>query len=122
MRVGLYLDSGRVFRWHLWLVEAVKAIPDTNVFVVFSHRTRPLPSTCMMVFDLESRLYGTNGSNALDKIDLNTMPRRPIGMEGPLDVLIDCAGDATLLPAANRVLTPFFNHVTGEVGAIAALM
>jgi hypothetical protein len=113
-----------MFRWHLWLVEAVTAIPGWEVSVVFSQQHRPLPKSCLFIFELERVIYGIKGNNAIDPVGKSLAGRATNGGRmGPFDVLIDFATDQSRLPTCKRVLTPCFNNsIPGEIGAIAGLI
>jgi hypothetical protein len=124
VRVCLYLDLSRMFRWQLWLAEAVAAIPGYEVFVVFSQERRPLPKSCLFVFELERIIYGIKGTNAIDPVSDSLIRRATNGAaKEPFDVLVDFAADQSRLANCERVLTPCFNNsIPGEIGAIAGLI
>jgi hypothetical protein len=121
MRVCLFLDSSRVFRWHLWLVEALTALPGYSVSVIFSQNQRPLPPTCGLVLELERLIYRIKENNALDPIEIHHLMRQTRDDIGPFDVVVDFASDQSLLPVSGRVLTPIFNDIPGEIGALFGL-
>jgi hypothetical protein len=117
-RICLYLDRSRVFRWHLWLAEALTAIPGYDISIGFAPDTRPLPKYCFVLFGIERFVYRTNGYNAIDVVDdiLHPTPDR-----GPFDTLIDFSMTNCPFLHYGRILTPCFNGMPGEIGAIASL-
>jgi hypothetical protein len=123
MRICLYIDPSRVFRWHCWLAEALSAVPDYRVAVRFATRPRSLPRACMLLFDLERLIYGLHG-NALDPApdQIATAIGAPGDSEEPFDTVIDLAGSEESPPPAYRLLSPSFNGIPGEIGALAGLV
>jgi hypothetical protein len=124
MKVCLYLDPSRVFRWHLWLAKALAAKPEYEVVAAFSNKPQPLPRFCRLLFVIEGLLYGLKHDNALDQVpgELKTLIPIVDGVSGKAEILIDLAVDGRPLPPCSRVLVPCFNQVPGEIGAIAALV
>lgn len=124
MRICLYLDPSRVMRWHLWLAQALTERPDWTVSLSFAATSHPLPRSCMLALALERAIYGLRESGATDRLDTATriFPRVDSHGGGAVDALIDLAGHGDQLPTCKRVLTPLFNSVPGEIGAIAALL
>ena len=119
MRVCLNLDPSRLLRWHLWLAQALAAMPGNEVSCAFAAGRRPLPLICRLLLELERLVYGLGGNGATDPVEaaLRSLPRRP---SDEVDVVIDLSGEQPL-PAGRRVLTPLFNGVPGEIGVMAAL-
>jgi hypothetical protein len=122
MHVCLYLDRSRTFRWHLWLTEALVAIPNLHVTMAFSPEKRPLPRSCTVIFETERFVYRLKRTNAIDPVDAPQIERLTAASAGPFDLVIDFAADESVLPACKRVLTPCFNSIPGEIGAIAGLV
>ena len=119
MRICLYMDQSRIFRWHGWLAKALSAIPGCQVGVRFASRRHPLPHACTLLFELERLIYGIR-DNALDRIG-NSFDVAA-GDDGTFDVVIDLAGFAESRPSAPRLLTLSFNGIPGEFGAVAAVV
>jgi hypothetical protein len=128
MRICLYLDPSRVFRWHLWLAEALTAVAGFQVCSVFAPASHPLPRSCALLFELERLVYGLayglRGGNAIDPAGevmrgaTNTLNED----KEPFGAVIDLAGSGCPLPECERILTPCFNGITGEIGVIAGLV
>src|SRR4051794_34824940 len=119
MRVCLNLDPSRLLRWHLWLAEALAAIPGNDVSCAFAASRHPLPSIFRLLIELERLVYGFRDNGATDRVEtaLRCLPPRPAG---EVDVVINFSGEEPLA-AAGRVLTPLFNGVPGEIGVMAAV-
>jgi hypothetical protein len=115
--VCLYLDKGRVFRWHVWLAEALISNPDYVLSINFAPDSRPLPRDCFVLFGLERFVHRIKGSTAIDSATL-----RPTTDQRLFDTIIDFSLSDHSLLDSNRVLTPHFNGMPGEIGAITALL
>jgi hypothetical protein len=116
-RICLYLDRSRVFRWHLWLAEALAAIPGYDLTIGFAPDNHPLPSYCFVLFGLERFVYRMRGNTAIDIVD----ELKPTLDRGAVDTVIDFSMTNHPLPDCRRILTPYFHGMPGEIGAIAAL-
>lgn len=118
MRICLNLDSSRLFRWHLWLAEALAEVPGNQVSCAFAATRHPLPLSSRLLLELERLVYGARVNGAMDSMEgaLRSLPSR----SGEADLLIDLSGEE-ILPKAARVLTPLFNGVPSEIGIMAAL-
>ena len=123
MRLCLYLDPKRIFRWHGWLAHALAAIPGCDLVCLFAAQSRPLPQSCILLFELERLVYGLRSDNAIDQLDRSQLAAFAAipDAKAPFDLVIDLAGGADL-PACGRMLTPSFNGVPSEIGLIAALV
>ena len=120
MHTCLNLDRSRVLRWHLWLAEALAEVPGNKVSHAFATGSRPLPSICRLLLDLERLVYGFRGDGATDSVaaTLWSLSSQPID---EVDVVINLSGEEPVT-AGRRVLTPLFNGVPGEIGIMAALV
>jgi hypothetical protein len=122
LRVCLLLDRSRAFRWHGWLIESLATIPGCAIQWCFGPETRPLPSGCELLCQLERLVYGLR-TNAIDAFDVRAKipPVSEAGAAGRFDVIVDLAGMGCPL-SCGRVITPFFNGIAGEIGIIAAFL
>ena len=121
MHIGLYLDRSRHLRWHQWLLTALNETPGCRASIVFAPQQRPLPRLLTQAFALECAIYGRPAELAIDNVSVVNEAADNDGAKAEYDVLIDIAGLGGSLPASRRVLTPLFNSVPTEVGAVAAL-
>ncbi|WP_256806140.1 MULTISPECIES: hypothetical protein [unclassified Bradyrhizobium] len=119
MRICLYLDPSRLFRWHQWLAEALAGTPGNEVSCAFATTRRPLPSMCRLLIDLERLIHGFGANRATDPVEtaLRSLPTAPAG---DVDVVINFSGEEPLT-GGGRLLTPLFNGVPGEIGVMTAL-
>jgi hypothetical protein len=119
MRVCVYLDRGRTFRWHYWLLAALTGA-GYDVHVRFSRKKLTLPKSVGTLFAMERLSFNSGESNsAIDHVDPSLLP--PSSGTEQFDVVIRLAADDASLPATRRTLTPCFNSVPTVFGAIAAL-
>ncbi|WP_342722758.1 hypothetical protein AAFG07_26420 [Bradyrhizobium sp. B097] len=118
MRVGLHLDPSRLLRWHLWLAEALAENPGNEISCSFGSDHHPLPLNCRTLLELERLVYRVRGDGATDSVPAALRALAP-STTAP-DVVVNLSGEE---PATSerRVLTPLFNGVPGEIGALAAL-
>jgi GT2 family glycosyltransferase len=125
MRVGLRVDPLRLSRWHEWLISSLSGMPNCRVTLIFCVTPRPSPLSCLLAMELERLIYGLGAGYAIDRIDLSDLKRFGSqvgeGAEG-CDIVIDLVDDGAREPACARMLTPMFNGVPGEIGAIAAVL
>ena len=119
MRICLHLDPSRLLQWQVWLADAIAALPGNEVGRAFAQEQRPLPPGSRLLVDLERLVYGCRGQGALDRADGPLLALRPMCAQ-QADVLVDLGGGCTFSPG-QRVLTPLFNGVAGEVGIMAAV-
>lgn len=124
MRICLFVDATRIFRWHFWLAEALTRDCHCQVVVEYSPEHRSLPSCCSLLFVLERLVYGLASESAIDPAGALIGPFLSASSRTlePFDVVIDLAGCGSRLPAARRILAPFFDGLTSEIGAISCLV
>lgn len=123
MHICVFLDPSRVFRWHGWLAEALRAVPGRRVDIRLASEGHPLPGACRLLFDLEQLIYRVRG-NALDPAPDGILDSSVAAAESEalVDVLIDLSGTAASRPASRRLLTPAFNGVPDEIGVVTGLV
>ncbi len=119
MKICLHLDPSRLLRWHLWLAEALAEMPDHQISRSLAAQHRPLPPGSRLLFELERLAYGFRGHGAMDCSEAALLALPPQHAEYA-DVVIDMSGEGGPR-TGQRVLTPFFNGVPGEIGVMAAL-
>jgi hypothetical protein len=123
--ICLYLDPSRFLRWHQWLASALSDTKNSQVCFIFAPTAHPLPRSCLLAMQLERMIYGLHNNHAIDQLETpgrTALAMADDGSNAIFDVVIDLAGHGRQLPACRRVLTPLFNSVPGELGAIAALL
>ncbi|OKO80516.1 hypothetical protein [Bradyrhizobium sp. NAS96.2] len=118
MRVCLHLDPSRLLRWHLWLAEALAEVPGNEVSCTFGSDRHPMPRICRLLLELERLVYGVREDGATDSIPAALRALAPSSTTP--DVVINLSGEKPVTNA-RRVLTPHFNGIPGEIGAMAAL-
>ncbi len=122
-QICLHLDPACFLRWHQWLAAALSGVPDRQVSFAFTANPHPMPRSCLMALELERIIYGLRGQHAVDRLAPPDRTVRGVAdNKTRFDVVIDLTGQCRELPACNRILTPLFNSVPGEMGAIVALL
>jgi hypothetical protein len=124
LSVCLLLDPSRVFRWHGWLIERLAAIPGCEISSRFAPETLSLPRGCWLLCHLEKLLYGL-GAGAIDPLKTSTKDQIACGdghLADRFDVVIDLAGTGSPAPSCDRIVTPLFNGMAGEIGIITAFI
>ncbi|WP_420135233.1 glucosamine inositolphosphorylceramide transferase family protein [Rhodopseudomonas sp.] len=119
MHICLQLDRSRLFRWHIWLAEALLAVPGQTVSRQFAASSHPIPRGVSLLLDLERSIYRLAPKGAMDPASSAALSLAPERDDTP-DVVVDLAGDG-VTTAAQRVLRPTFNGISGEIGVMAAL-
>jgi hypothetical protein len=123
MQICLFLDPTRVYRWHVWLAEALAATGRYEIVVELATEKRPLPIICSLLLELERLVYGRSGESALGPASDRIKPfLRHLRPAGGFDTVIDLTGGEGRPPAAQRILVPYFDGLPGEIGAIACLI
>jgi len=124
MQIGLRLDPLRQLRWHQWLAAALCDMPGCRVSIVFAAAARPLPLACRLLLQLERLIYRCRTDHAMELTGVpGFTPHGPDGdKQHDFDVVVDLSGSDDPLPRCRRALTPLFNDVAGELGAIAAIL
>ena len=123
MRICLFLDRSRIFRWHEWLAATLAGKADHVVSATFASESYPLPTSCNLAFTLERLIYSRRPEHAMDAVKTSDLKHTNDNAdEGPFDIVVDLDGQSDELPPCNRVLTPLFNSIPGEIGAISAIM
>ena len=114
--IRLRLDAARLCRWHLWLIDGLRAIGGAGLCVELVNM-RPLPRPMMALLALEKALYG--GGHALDRITSEMLPAGAVEPCGDPALTISLAGDGI---GGGNVMTPLFDGMAGEEGALSAVI
>jgi hypothetical protein len=123
MRIGVRINRFQTLRWHQWLISDLLSMPDCDVSLIFSPIVHPVPMSCLLAMELERAIYGIGAGRAVDRIQASELESLLTKAEADrCDVVIDLIGDGSAAPECVRVLTPLFNGVPGEIGAIAAVL
>jgi hypothetical protein len=122
LRVRIRLNLRRLWRWQLWLVEALAArghVPELDF--VFGE---PLPSAVRLLLSLESTVLGLAGEHASDLVDTHefgTLAATAKGDDTP-DIVLDLANAGQPDDSGTRWLRPTYDRETDEDELIAALL
>jgi hypothetical protein len=121
-RLLLAVDPACVWRWQVWLADALEA---AGYSVSFAFLTTPhaFPASLRLLMTLESLLYDSTAQRAselLSEAEVKALPRTALA-GAPCDLAIDFTGNADDLEGA-VVLRPAFDGMTGGAGAISAAL
>jgi hypothetical protein len=126
MRICLLLDRSRILRWQVWLADALSERSGCEVFLDPTQTTtNPLPRSLELVRAMERLLYGLQGESATDRVDRTSYARHQLAdasTRAQFDVVLDLVGNRQQSSADERILTPLFNSVPGEAGALLAVL
>jgi len=125
MRICLLLDLSRVLRWHVWLADALSERGGCEIFIAAQTTTTPLPRAFELARTIERLIYGLYQESALDRVDGNSLARhRPADTNTRIkfDIVLDLVGHEQQYSAHQRILTPLFNSVPGDAGALLAVL
>jgi hypothetical protein len=126
MRICLLLDSSRILRWHIWLADSLSERSGCEVFIDPTQTTTaPPPHSLDLVRAMERLIYGLHRESAMDRVDDKSCARHRLADPGArieFDVALDLVGNRQSQPPSQRTLTPLFNSVPGEAGALLAVL
>ncbi len=127
MRICLFLDPSRAFRWHDWLVKELALSGLNGVTVCFAERSQSWPPGIELSMRLDRLLNRISGERAIDRIETSSLgcPQTSDLVSADMfDILLDCSGSSfeTPRPRAQRVLTLLFDGIPSELGAVDALL
>jgi hypothetical protein len=125
MRICSLIDRSRVLRWHIWLADALSGQRDREVFLASAQVTIPLPRTFELVREIERLVYGLHQETAMDRVDDQSLARHQLADADEhlkFDVIVDLVGHEQTPVAYQRTLTPLFNSVPGDAGALLAVL
>ncbi|GJD47486.1 hypothetical protein OPKNFCMD_0194 [Methylobacterium crusticola] len=117
-RIVVRLDPQRLWRWQVWLLDALAALPGRRVAVAFAEG-RPYPAALRLLLELERPVFRLKGEQAADLVASGPVRSAWPVPSGPADLLIDLAE-----PAADggAGLCPLYNGCAGDEGLVAAVM
>ncbi len=112
--IRLRLDPGRLFRWHVWLAQELRAIAGARLCIEVA-ASAPLPPAARALLALERALYG--GMHAADAVSPDMLPPAPPCSEAALTI------DITGRPRAEAgVIAPLHDGAAEEAAALAAVL
>lgn len=118
--IVMVLDPARLFRWHLWLIQALAEA--TPVAVRFSGVQRPLHASLRLLIELERLTVARGGEHALDRVERDTLAALASGTDDADALILDLSGsDAATGPNARRLI-PLFDGVADEAALWSALL
>ncbi|MEQ1718517.1 MAG: hypothetical protein ABL907_21455, partial [Hyphomicrobium sp.] len=125
MKLRVLLNSARLFRWHLWLIEDLSRSGRHEIAVSISRCGVCWPASVKILFQFENVLYGPRSRGACDPVDDRAL-WAGVGREGPesaaCDAVINLSGQRDAPPSPERWITPLFNGDPDELAAVSALL
>ena len=122
MRIAIHLDRARLFRWHLVLIEALRAAGH-DAYVSFRDTSEPLPTSLTAILDFD-RVRTRAGS---DRLSTRMAPDAfaAFGESAPkaeaAELTLDLATSAKVVRLAGRVLRPTFDGSPKDTALFHAL-
>lgn len=126
MRIHVYLDSARLFRWHLSLLELLAA--DGHVITVsFEDNSEPLPVSLTTLFDYDrarSRATNTRFSTRMDRQAFAPYLAGKTGTKPATlaDIALDLATSNKVTTRPERVLRPLYDGAIKDYALFHALL
>lgn len=126
MRIHVYLDTARLFRWHLALLELLAA--DGHVLSVsFEDNSEPLPVSLTALFDYDRARSGatnTRFSTRMDRQAFATYLADKTGTKpAPLaGIALDLATSTKVTTRPERVLRPLYDGAIKDYALFHALL
>ncbi|WP_407524076.1 glucosamine inositolphosphorylceramide transferase family protein [Methylobacterium oryzisoli] len=115
-RIRVRLDPQRLWRWQLWLLDALAARPGVTVEVE-AVPGRPYPAALRLLLALERPIFRIRGEQAADLLDPAILAGAWPGPQGVPDRTIDLAG-----APGDGVLAPLYDGEAGDEALIGAIM
>lgn len=121
MRIAVLLDRARVFRWHLALIEALKA-HGADVTVRFRRTSDPLPTLLTAILDFDR----ARGHTSADRFATHMAPealrdlKQADGMA--VDVTLDLSAGNTIARQTGPVVRPLYDGSVKDYALFHALL
>ena len=121
MRIRVHLDSSRLFRWHLVLLEALKAQGfDANVS--FGDTPEPLPTSLSALFDYDHARSRAGSDRFSTHMNPEAFARYPRVADDPRTVTIDLSTASRVVVHPGRVLRPLYDGSFKDYALFHALL
>ncbi len=126
MRIHVYLDSARLFRWHLALLELLS--DDGHVMTVsFEDISDPLPTSLTALFDYDRARSGANNTRFSTRLNRQAfapyLADKPVTDPVPLaDIALDLATSIRVTTRPERVLRPLYDGAIKDYALFHALL
>jgi hypothetical protein len=126
MQICLLLDRSRILRWHVWLADTLSERRECAVFIGWAQTaTTPPLRTFEFARAIERLVYGLSQESATDRADDKSLARHPLAdtnTQVNFDVIVDLVGSEQQHSTDQRILTPLFNSIPGDNGALLAVL
>lgn len=121
MHISVISERGRLRRWQLWLVEALRARPGLDVALQFSEPCSPPPRGLSTLLSFERLIGLANVESASDTIADSTLPPGP-APDGSSDLILDLSGRTNGRRTGVRTLAAQFDGEPDETMLWNALL
>ena len=117
-QVLVLINPAALWRWHKWVIDGLE--DEYAVTLRPVHDAPRLPAGLALLFALEKLLYGGAGERGCDLLPVEEIGSSEVAPGTTPDLVIDFSGGGGQDGPA--VLSPAFDGVRGEMGAVSALL
>lgn len=121
MQIRIHLDSARLFRWHLVLLDELKA-KGHSISVSFVDTPEPLPASLTALFDYDRARSGQGDERHSTRLAREALSGWPNAATNDPQLTIDLATSSRTLPHTGRVLRPLYDGVDKDYALYHALL
>ncbi len=118
-QILVLINPARFWRWQKWVLEALAK--DFNVEFRLVEKPPALPAGLRLLLVLEKLLYGDGAERACDLLPVDGLQILSSSSDSNFDLTIDFSGGFDA-PGNMALLTPSFDGIRGEMGAVSALL
>ncbi len=126
MRIHIYLDGARLFRWHLTLIELLAA-GGHNATVSFEDQSDPLPASLTALFDYDRARSGAMSTRFSTRMNRQAFAAYLVAKSGEVawinaDIALDLAAADRVTTRPGRVLRPLYDGAMKDYALFHALL
>ncbi len=120
MQIAVSLDSARLFRWHLVLLEQLRA-QGNAVNVLFRDSSEPLPISVTAILDFDQVRLRSGSDRLSVRMDRAAFKLFVASLIGAADLTIDLATSTKMIRSPGRVLRPLYGGHPRDIDLFIAV-